>query len=104
MDLFRAEVISANSESTTIALSGHLQKEHIGQLEALLVQAAIQSSKIVLNLQSLQLVDRQAARFLFTWQERGVAMVGCHAYISRWLKQCGCEFRESIAISSRKVH
>ena len=102
MDLFRAEVISANAESATIALSGHLQREHIEQLDALLQQAASQSGKVLLNLQSLQLVDRDATRFLFAWKERGVEIVGCQAYISRWVQQCGCESRENIVNSSRK--
>ena len=68
--------------STTIRLIGRMQAEHLPELEK---QIRESESKIVLDLEELNLVDVEAIRFLGTCEAQGVKLLNCSPYIHDWI-------------------
>ena len=68
--------------STTIRLIGRMRAEHLPELEK---QIRESGSKIVLDLQELNLVDVEAVRFLGSCEVAGVTLVNCSPYIRDWI-------------------
>ena len=68
--------------STTLRLIGRMRAEHLPELEK---QIRESESKIVLDLEELNLVDVEAVRFLGTWEARGVKLLNCCPYIRDWI-------------------
>jgi hypothetical protein len=72
----------ADEYSTTIRLIGRMQAEHLTELETLIKESR---SKIVLDLEELNLVDVEAVRFLGRCEVAGVTLVNCCPYIRDWI-------------------
>ena len=72
----------ADRYSTTIRLIGRMRAEHLPELEK---QIRESESKIVLDLEELNLVDVEAVRFLGMCETQGVALLNCSAYIRNWI-------------------
>ena len=68
--------------STTIRLIGRMRAEHLPELEK---QIRMSGSKIVLDLEELNLVDVDAIRFLGSCEVVGVTLVNCSPYIREWI-------------------
>ena len=68
--------------STTIRLIGRMRAEHLPELEK---QIRMSGSKIVLDLEELNLVDVDAVRFLGSCEVVGVTLVNCSPYIREWI-------------------
>ena len=68
--------------STTIRLIGRMRAEH---LEELKTQIRESGSKIMLDLEEVNLVDVDVVRFLGTCQREGVSLLHCPPYISDWI-------------------
>ena len=68
--------------STTIRLIGRMRAEHLPELEK---QIRESGSKIVLDLEELNLVDVEAVRFLGSCEVAGVTLVNCSTYIRDWI-------------------
>ena len=68
--------------STTIRLIGRMQAEHLPELEK---QIRESESKIVLDLEELNLVDVEAVRFLGSCEVVGVTLANCSPYIRDWI-------------------
>lgn len=68
--------------STTIRLIGRMRAEHLFDLEK---QIRGGESKIVLDLEELDLVDVEAVRFLGMCETRGVTLLNCSPYIRDWI-------------------
>jgi hypothetical protein len=68
--------------STTIRLIGRMQAEHLAEVETQIKESR---SKIVLDLEELNLVDVEAVRFLGSCEVAGVALVNCSPYIRDWI-------------------
>ena len=68
--------------STTIRLIGRMQAEHLSELEK---QISENESKIVLDLEELNLVDVEAVRFLGMCETQGVTLLNCSPYIRDWI-------------------
>jgi hypothetical protein len=68
--------------STTIRLIGRMRAEHLSELEK---QIRESESKIVLDLEELDLVDVEAVRFLGVCETQGVALLNCPPYIRDWI-------------------
>lgn len=66
----------------TIRLIGRMGAEHLPELEK---QIGESESKIVLDLEELDLVDVEAVRFLGTCETQGVTLLNCSAYIRDWI-------------------
>jgi anti-anti-sigma regulatory factor len=68
--------------STKIRLIGRIQAEHLAELER---QIRESESKIVLDLEEVNLVDVEAVRFLGMCEAQGVALLNCSPYIRDWI-------------------
>jgi hypothetical protein len=71
-----------DGHSTTIRLMGRMRAEHLSELEK---QIRESESKIVLDLEELNLVDVEAVRFLGTCETQGVTLLNCSPYIRDWI-------------------
>jgi anti-anti-sigma regulatory factor len=67
---------------TTIRLIGRMRAEHLSELEE---QISESESKIVLDLEELNLVDVEAVRFLGMCETQGVTLLNCSPYIRDWI-------------------
>ena len=67
---------------TTIRLIGRMRAEHLSELEK---QIRESESKIVLDLEELNLVDVEAVRFLGMCETQGVTLLNCSPYIRDWI-------------------
>jgi anti-anti-sigma regulatory factor len=67
---------------TTIRLIGRMQAEHLAELKT---QIRESGSRIVLDLEELNLVDVEAVRFLGSCEVAGVTLVNCSPYIRDWI-------------------
>jgi anti-anti-sigma regulatory factor len=72
----------ADEYSTTIRLIGRMRAEHVPEMEK---QIRESESKIVLDLEELNLVDVEAVRFLGSCEAAGVTLVNCSPYIRDWI-------------------
>ena len=66
---------------TTLRVIGRMHVEHLPELE----KQIRESSKIVLDLEELNLVDVEAVRFLGTCEAQGVKLLNCSPYIRDWI-------------------
>ncbi len=71
-----------HGDSTTIRLIGRMRAEHLSELEK---QIRERESKIVLDLEELNLVDVEAIRFLGICETQGVTLINCSPYIRDWI-------------------
>jgi hypothetical protein len=78
----RIQVQSDTPDSTTFALSGRIRSEHILHVTRLLEQ---ERGRIVLDLKEITLVDREAIRFLATWEKKGSVLRNCPAFVRQWI-------------------
>ena len=69
-------------DSTTIRLIGRMRAEHLSELEK---QIRESESKIMLDLEELNLVDVEAVRFLGMCETQGVTLLNCSPYIRDWI-------------------
>jgi len=68
--------------STTIRLIGRMRAEHLSELEKQIKES---ESKIVLDLEELNLVDVEAVRFLGMCETQGITLLNCSPYIRDWI-------------------
>ena len=67
---------------TTIRLIGRMREEHLSELQN---QISESESKIVLDLEELDLVDVQAVRFLGMCETQRITLLNCSPYIRDWI-------------------
>lgn len=91
MDLLRVSVISDTAEAVTLSLCGHMTRQHLNQVDGILTDARAKTNRVFLDLQSLRLLDRDAACFLKRWQQRGVVIVNSPPFVARWVRLCPAE-------------
>ena len=65
-----------------LALSGRIENEDLPQLEALITA---ERKGVVLDLKEVTLVARDAVNFLTRWEEKGIRMRACPAYVREWI-------------------
>ena len=68
--------------STTVRLIGRMWAEDLPELEN---QIRESESKIVMDLEEVNLVDVEAVRFLGSCEVAGVTLVNCSPYIRNWI-------------------
>jgi len=68
--------------STTIRLIGRAQAEHLAELEKQIREIG---SKIVIDLEEVDLVDVQVVRFLGVCEAQGITLLSCSPYIRDWI-------------------
>ena len=59
-----------------------MRAEHLSELEKQIKES---ESKIVLDLEELNLVDVEAVRFLGMCETQGVSLLNCSPYIRNWI-------------------
>jgi hypothetical protein len=65
-----------------LILSGRIEAEHIPELQALI---DAESGRITLDLREVNLVDREAVRFLRHSEANGIGIDHCPAYVREWM-------------------
>ena len=75
---------SSDGETTTIRLAGEMQAEHIPEVNEMLNNAG---PRVVLDLNELMLVDRNAVRFLCTCEPAGIELRNGSRYIREWISR-----------------
>jgi anti-anti-sigma regulatory factor len=77
---------SVEPESTVFKLVGRIQAQHVPDLLALL-KSETSYRGIVLDLEQVKLVDRDAVLFLALSEALGVRLRNCSAFIRQWIDQ-----------------
>jgi anti-anti-sigma regulatory factor len=72
----------SDAYSTTIRLIGRMRAEHLPELEKQIREG---ESKIVLDLEEVNLVDVEAVRFLGSCEVEGITLLNCSPYIRDWI-------------------
>jgi anti-anti-sigma regulatory factor len=72
----------SDGHATTIQLIGRMRAEHLPELEKQIREC---ESKIVLDLEEVNLVDVEAVRFLGNCEAAGVTLLNCSPYIRDWI-------------------
>lgn len=65
-------------------LSGRIDKEHIPELEALIV-AEGKDRRIVLDLKDMTLTGQDGITFLAKCEAAGISLVNCDPYVREWI-------------------
>jgi hypothetical protein len=71
-----------DGHSTTIRLIDWMRAENLFELEK---QIRESESRVVLDLEELNLVDVEAVRFLGMCEKQGVTLINCSPYIREWI-------------------
>lgn len=79
--VLRIEKVS-DGPAMILRLSGRLQSEHVNQLKS---QIEGSRQRVILDLEELKLVDRDAVRFLGICEANGVQLSQCSPYIRDWI-------------------
>lgn len=69
---------------TIFALSGRIEDGHVQELEALLKREA--TEQVVLDLEEVRLVDREAIKFLVACEVRGIPVKNCPPHVRKWME------------------
>ena len=77
---------SSEHNRVVLTLIGRIQADQVSQLQALLMSATDHST-VVLDLADIQLVDREAIRFLARSEAQGAQLRNCSAFIREWILQ-----------------
>jgi anti-anti-sigma regulatory factor len=77
---------SAHRGATVFALSGRIEEERVSELEKLL-EAEIETKpgEIVLDLEDVRLVSREAVMFLAACEAGGIKLKNCSPYVREWI-------------------
>jgi hypothetical protein len=75
-------VRSANPEFVLFTLSGHIDAEHVAELE---IAFEGESLPIVLDLAEVKRVDREVVADLARWSTDGIKLENCPAYLREWI-------------------
>jgi hypothetical protein len=74
---------SANGQ-VVLKLSGRIDAENIAELERL-IRSEVDGRPIVLDLEDLVLVNREAVSFLERCEVESITLKNCPAYIREWI-------------------
>jgi hypothetical protein len=66
------------------ALSGRIAEGDVRELQQLLDQDK-RASAVVLDLEEVRLVDREAVRFLAACESEGIRLQNCPSYVRKWM-------------------
>jgi len=74
---------STKERGVTFVLSGEVDSDHVGELEALM--AADSNRLVSLDLADVTLVNRDAMKFLARVEASGAVLVNCPEYVRSWI-------------------
>jgi ABC-type transporter Mla MlaB component len=79
---------STDGENVRLALSGRIEKQHLAELQRLIDEVATRHV-IMLDLEEVRLVDREAVGFLAHCEATGFRLENCPAYVREWIVREG---------------
>jgi len=79
---------SEDKGCANFAISGRIEEKQVSELKELLAAEA-DGAKVTLDLEEVQLVDREAISFLATCEAKGIKLKDCPSYIRKWIQQRG---------------
>ncbi len=74
---------SSTQDAVVLALSGDIDREHAARLQLFLTSDT--GRRLILDLQSVTLVDRAAVQFLAGAEATGIRLVNCPGYVRTWI-------------------
>jgi len=77
---------SVDARNVRIVLSGHIQLDHLAELQRLIDEDA-RHKLVTLDLEDVQLVDREAVGFLVRCEGRGIRLESCSPYLREWISR-----------------
>jgi len=77
---------AATGAFVLFSLSGRIQAADVAELQRLLNLEA-NKQHLTLDLHEVELVDREAVRFLVRCEAEGITLVHCPAYIRAWIER-----------------
>lgn len=72
----------SDGDQTVLSLSGRIDSEHLSELKS---EIATSNSRVVLDLEEVNLVDRDAVGFLVLSEQTGIELRSCPPYIREWI-------------------
>jgi anti-anti-sigma regulatory factor len=78
------KITRAENGEVVIKVSGRMDAENIGELEAL-IRGEVRGRRIVLDLKDLALVDEDAVSFLGRCEAESIHLKNCPPYIREWI-------------------
>ena len=75
---------SMHAGNVRIVLSGHIEREHLAELQ-LLIDEDAPHKLVTLDLENVLLVDREAVGFLARCEGTGIRLENCSAYVRQWI-------------------
>jgi hypothetical protein len=76
---------SANGE-VRFTLTGRVGLAHVAELQRLIDAESAGNRPIVLDLEDVKLVDREAVSFLARCEASGIKLDNCPAYVREWIR------------------
>jgi anti-anti-sigma regulatory factor len=76
---------SVDDGRAILVLSGRIEERDVPEIERLL-EVDRQVTDIILDLEEVRLVDRQAVKFLAACEARGIKLKNCPAYVREWIE------------------
>lgn len=70
-------------DAVVFVLSGEMDSEHVARLRELLISEG--DDHVVLDLQDITLVNRDAVRFLAGVETAGISVANCPEYVRTWI-------------------
>jgi anti-anti-sigma regulatory factor len=75
---------AADGQGVVFTLSGRIAEDQVAELQRLFA-LEVDGESLVLDLHEVELVDREAVRFLARCEAAGITLVHCPAYIREWI-------------------
>ena len=92
----------SSNGGVVFTLIGRIEIEHVAELQRLLSLENV-DHRIVLNLQDVTLIDRNAVKFLARCEEESIRLDNCPAYIRAWIDRERKPERPGAGLSSRST-
>jgi ABC-type transporter Mla MlaB component len=77
---------SVHDGNVRIALCGHIEREHLSELQRLIDEGA-PHKMVTLDLEDVRLVDREAVDFLARCKGAGMRLENCSTYVREWISR-----------------
>lgn len=71
---------------TNFALSGRIEERHVSELKGIILEAETEAAEVLLDLEEVKLVNREAVKFLAACEGRGIKLINCPSYIRAWIR------------------
>lgn len=78
------KIKKTSNGQVVISLTGWMDEEHIGELQAILGQEA-NERRIVMDLKNLTLAGQEVVSFLERCEVDGITLLNCAPYIREWI-------------------